>query len=529
MKPELLGGLKALPLLQEAVWTLKYYARGSVTPFNGRWDRLRALLEDLDRAPPAPSAPAPRRVLVFAGNEYWVNYLLPVAVALAGRNCLIDFLWWPRDYEPFARGGERFKKWSARFAPPEHDCFRLINLLDFAPAAPAPELVEQAEAIARFDTCYFNARETVAPENCPEDREVFEFRRARNLEFLCRMKTFLAGGRYDSALTANAAMCELGAFYRCCQRVELPCVSLDSFEADDSIVAAQDWPCHDWRTEEIWQADHPHRLTPERERRVLERIAFRDNPQQQTDRWHQLQTVTSISPDQLREALRLDRGRPLAVLCTNVAWDSAVIGRGRAFPSMKEWYLEVIRWFAARPGWQLVVRTHPVEAKLRQPMSVSDFITEAFPALPPNVRLVRPTDKINTYGLMKLTDLGLAFTSTVGLEMAIRGLPVILAGNVHYAGKGFTFEPADRAEYFALLESATGPDRLALTPRQIELARCYFDAYFEKFPKKMPWRWSQLDEDLTKWPVSRIAAGDCPGEFLKTFDYLAGRKVEGLF
>jgi hypothetical protein len=529
MAKALLGKLKRLPYLREAVWSVKYRAVGTVAPFNGRWQRLARLLDELSSAaPPAPPAD-PRRVLEFASNDFWIEYLMPVATVLAGRGCQIDFLWLPHLDLPGPAEVERFRRWSQQFKPPQHERFRVLSLLDYEPAPADPEFAEYVRRSAWFDTCYFTAKESCDPEHDPRDAEVFRARSERNLEALCRLKTFLAGRRYDSALTANAKLCEYGAFHWYCTRSGLPCASLDSFEADDQVIASQTFPCTNWDTEAVWQADEPHVLTPERERRVLQRIAFRDNPQLQTDRWHQLQAVSSAAPDQVRQALRLDPARPLALLCTNVCWDSAVIGRGRAFPSLREWYPEIIRWFAARPDWQLVVRTHPVEAKLTQPMSVSEYIDRDFPALPANVRLVRPTDKVNTYGLMKITDLGLVFTSTVGLEMTIRGLPVVLAGRVHYAGKGFTFEPADRAEYFALLELATGPNRLALTPRQVELARCYFDAYFEQFPKKMPWRWSHLWEDMKKWPVSRLAAGDCPEEYVKTFDYLAGRKVEGLF
>ena len=73
-----------------------------------------------------------------------------------------------------------------------------------------------------------------------------------------------------------------------------------------------------------------------------------------------------------------------------------------------------------------------------------------------------------------------------------------MAGRVHYAGKGFTWDPATDADYYALLGRAVGSERLRLVERQVELARCYFDAYFERFPKKMPWRWSHLNADMQR-------------------------------
>lgn len=523
MTKSVLTKLKSLPYLREVVWTTKYLFGARVTPFNRRWHHLRAYLKDLEEALPQAAPLPPRRIVVCGAGDFWVNYLLPVAVVLAGRGAQVDFVMVPRDFYPLPPGVDRFRDWSGRFPPPAHERFRVINLLNVEPAPLTPELEALAARTSWIDTCYLNCKETVDPQGDPKDAETYDFRLGRNREFLTRLHRFLEGSRYDSALTANALISEFGVFYHYCRQLDVRCVSLDSFEQDDCIIAANDGPCSDWLTDDIWREDEPHVLTPDRAERVERRVLFRDNPDLQTDRWHQLQVVKSNRVEELREQLRLDADRPLALLCTNVAWDSAVINRGRAFSTMKEWYLETIRWFAQRPTWQLVVRTHPVEAKLNQPMSVSDHIVQAFPTLPANVRLVRPTDKISTYAIANMSALGLVYTSTVGLEMAVRGLPVIVTGRVHYADRGFTWDPATATDYFALLERAVGPDRLRLKERQVELARCYFDAYFERFPKKMPWRWSHLQEDLKRWPIARIVAGDCPAEYLETFDYLAAR------
>lgn len=523
MPKSLLKNLKNLPLTREVVWTTKYLLGAKVVPFNGRWTRLRNYLSQLAPLSPAVANLPPRKVLVFATGDFWTNYMLPVAVAVAGRNCQIDFLYYPLEYQPRDRLPERFQVWSAKFRPPQHDRFRVLNLLDWQPQKPSADQIKLAADIARIDACYITCKETIDPENDESDRSAFEFRCRRGEEFLGRLQSLLSERHYDSALTPNGMVFEFGLFHKYCRSQGLMCASLDGFEVDDAVVASQTHACVDWVTDDVWTADEPHRLTPERAARVEHRIAIRDNPALQTDRFHQLQTVPPNPAEELRKALRLDEKKPLALLCTNVAWDSAVIGRGRPFPTMQDWYLELIRWFANRPDWQLVVRTHPVEAKLDQPMSVAQQIDQAIPVLPDNVRLVRPLDKISTYGLMKITDLGLVFASTVGLEMAIRGVPAITAARVHYADRGFTWDPHTREEFFAQLEKALGSERLKVSERQIELARCYFDAYFENFPRKMPWRWSNLHGDLQKWPLSRITAGDCPKEFLRTFDYLAGR------
>jgi hypothetical protein len=46
---------------------------------------------------------------------------------------------------------------------------------------------------------------------------------------------------------------------------------------------------------------------------------------------------------------------------------------------------------------------------------------------------------------------GIIYTSTIGLEMAYEGLPVIVAGDTHFRELGFTYDPEDIDEYVRLL------------------------------------------------------------------------------
>ena len=77
------------------------------------------------------------------------------------------------------------------------------------------------------------------------------------------------------------------------------------------------------------------------------------------------------------------------------------------------------------------------------------------------------------------------YTSTIGLEAAIAGKPVVVAGDTHYRSKGFTCDPASRDEYDGLL----GSDSIhAWDQRQTSaLARRYAHLFFLRymFPLRM--------------------------------------------
>ena len=53
---------------------------------------------------------------------------------------------------------------------------------------------------------------------------------------------------------------------------------------------------------------------------------------------------------------------------------------------------------------------------------------------------------------MKITDVGLVYTSTTGLEMALENKPVILAASAHYSNLNLVYEPKDIKEYYSLMK-----------------------------------------------------------------------------
>ena len=143
--------------------------------------------------------------------------------------------------------------------------------------------------------------------------------------------------------------------------------------------------------------------------------------------------------------------------------------------------------FADRPDDELIVRIHPAEAKLpgkqtREPIRA--FLDDRFPRLPPNVRIVDATDPTSSYPLMMASDAGLVFTSTTGLELAIRGKPVIVAGQTHYRDKGFSVDVSTPEEFTAALDKALA-DPASLVP-DVELARRYAYLFFFRAPINSP-------------------------------------------
>jgi hypothetical protein len=228
----------------------------------------------------------------------------------------------------------------------------------------------------------------------------------------------------------------------------------------------------------------------------------------------------------IRGELRLAPERPLVLLFSNILWDSAVQEKDIAFESMAAWVVESIAGFAARPGVDLVVRLHPAEVRLanhRTEERMADVISSRFPVLPPNVRVIAPESPISSYALMSMASLGLVYTSTVGLEMAVRGIPVVVAADTHYRGRGFTEDIADRRSFWRVVDDLCATADPSASRR--ELARRYAALFFLRFmqPLELIQEASRGRPRLAYASLDELAVGNS-----STLDRITAGIVEGV-
>jgi hypothetical protein len=186
----------------------------------------------------------------------------------------------------------------------------------------------------------------------------------------------------------------------------------------------------------------------------------------------------------VRSTLGIKDGAKVICIFTNLAWDAANVSRDVAFHSPLDCITQTINHFRGREDVYILIRTHPAEKVLGTAVSYAEMILELFPELPPNVRIVGPDLNINSFTILELANIGVVHTSTVGLEMAIEGKPVILISETHFRNKGFTFDATSSSDYFQILESQLLTTQLK--ERQVALAKKYFYLMMFKYQQQAP-------------------------------------------
>ena len=177
--------------------------------------------------------------------------------------------------------------------------------------------------------------------------------------------------------------------------------------------------------------------------------------------------------------LGLDPDKPTFVSYTNVLWDASSAQREIVFDNPIQWIVETIRWFAAHPDRQLVVKIHPAEVVIGTNQPFASIIEDQIPELPENVRIIRPEEKVNSWSIMQIADLGLVHTSTIGMEMPLEGIPSAVVSKTHFRDRGFTIDVDTREEYFQLLSGFRRENYDTQQAR--ELAMRYAFLLFERY------------------------------------------------
>ncbi len=481
----------------------------------GAVDQVRPFLKN---------TPPRKRIVLFATLHYWVEQAAMIGLVLRGLGYDVTIAYlpygdWNKDVSKFNL--RRQDLYTKQVLSPAKGLLRTVSLLEIAPAGKLPASLEKSiQTASAFDVMY-----TLQVENFDQDSALYRFRLKRNRDAALSVLSFLESEKPDVVLIPNGLVTELGIFYQVARHLDLPTTTYEFNDQREQIWLAQNKIVMQQDTGDLWNALGKIPLTgPEREQ-----IAALEDARSSAKKYGKgtrfWQDVPSTGGEILRENLGLDQ-RPLVLLATNVLGDSLTLGRNIFTASMAEWITKTVLYFAQRPQVQLVVRIHPGERLMKGPSSL-DLIQNALPLLPENIKLVGPLEKVNTYDLMEISALGLAYTTTVGMEMALRAVPVILAGQTHYRGRGFTYDPSSWEEYFAILDRLLSAGTIQkLTPLQVEAAWNYAYRFFFNFPMPFPWRLMHFWKDLEIWPLQRVLSAEGQAEFGRTFQYLAGEPVQ---
>ena len=284
---------------------------------------------------------------------------------------------------------------------------------------------------------------------------------------LGRIKSLLARTRFEYLLVGGGIYASSGLILWAGQRSD---VRVSTFDSNIGVVqvstyglAAQQSDIPTAFAEAMaWNAATKSSVLHEARRHLEQRVHAKDQARYQV-----------TGPNQV--AAR-DIPLPFVLLALNIEHDAASLGRHDVFTDSMEWVLGVVEFVLSQSSTHsVVVRQHPSE---RRPNERSRFpLREALSARfgnEPRLIFVAAEEPVNTYDLVERAAVVLPYVSTIGIEAAALGRPVLAAGQSFYSELRFVWTARSRDHYFELLGRALR-DELGVLPEQAEKALlCYY-------------------------------------------------------
>jgi len=517
--------LGELPLAAELDYLLRQKNRARKDHYN-----LSRLQKSL---PPAVSQATPfiqnakpaKKILFFATLHYWIEQAAYISLTLAGLGHKVTLLTLPYSewHKEMDKLTQRQRALHTRDTLSALTPFvQHISLLDLKPAPVLPAALQShVEEISLWDAQYTLMREEVDMDSAT-DRALYDLRMKRNTFAALAALEWMQTNKPDIVLIPNGLILEMGIVFRVARYLNIPAVTFEFNDQREQIWLAQNTSIMRQDTDYLVRDRCSLPMTDE----MYERLADLENARRGARVWGKSkrlwQYVSSKGAEQTRNALGLDE-RPVVLLAANVLGDSLTLGRNIFAESMSEWITRTVQYFAKRTDVQLVVRVHPGEKIVPQVKSMGTVVREALSEIPSHIHLIGALDNVNTYDLIEIANLGLAYTTTVGVETAMNGIPVISCGETHYRGRGFTIDPNSWDEYFSVLENVlSGLPAYRLTEEQTTKAWNYAYRFFFEYPRPFPWRLMNFWDDLEVWPVEKVLSDEGMKQFEDTFKILVG-------
>jgi len=465
-----------------------------------------------------------KNVLIFSMLRYWLEQTTMTSLALAalGHNVTMAYLpyaHWKKPIDRFdLRRQDLFVK---NILKPLEILMHPISMFDLPQVKALPsELAGQLNAAAFRDVQYSLLREEIEI-----DSDLYRLRQDRNKAHAGAILALMQNQRPDVVIVPNGSILEFGITYKVARYLNIPVTTYEFGEQDERIWMAQNEDVMRQDTSAMWHARGKSPLTDDEWIRVKDFFSARQGGglwENFSRRW---QETSSQGGEQVRADLGLD-SRPVVLLPANVLGDSLTLGRHIFSKSMTEWLERTINYFLERDDVQFVIRVHPGE-QIGWGPSVYDILSEKFPKLPEHIHLLPAGAQVNTYDLVNTADIGLVFTTTVGMEMAMSGLPVIVTGQTHYRGKGFTLDADSWDSYFKILDhTLENPNNYQPDRMQVEAAWTYAYRFFFEYPQPFPWHVQHFWEDIEKWSLKKTLSDEGMAYFGNTFQYLIGEEIE---
>ena len=205
--------------------------------------------------------------------------------------------------------------------------------------------------------------------------------------------------------------------------------------------------------------------------------------------------MESISGELLQKASGY---KQIVPVFTNVIFDTSQDHANVIFPHMFAWLDQIVDLIHQYPDTFFVIRAHPDES--RPGKDSQETVTEWFEKRGlnkfNNVILIGPDEPLSSYDLIQRSKFVMVYNSTIGLEAAILGLPVLCGGKARYTQIETVYFPSSQQDFMQMAHQFLESEKVDMPREFTANARRFL--YYQLFCVSLPFK-EYLEEDPF-WP-----------------------------
>jgi hypothetical protein len=185
----------------------------------------------------------------------------------------------------------------------------------------------------------------------------------------------------------------------------------------------------------------------------------------------------------LRKAARF---RQIVLVFTNIIFDTSQLHANTVFADMFAWLDMVLEAIRSHADTLFVIRAHPDETRTRKESreTVQGWVEGKGVDKLENVVFVPPKEYLSSYELIQRSKFIMVYNSTIGLEAAIMGVPVLCAGKARFTQYPTVFFPQTAEEQRRKMKEFLEVETIEVPPEFKRDARRFL--YYQLFKTSLP-------------------------------------------
>lgn len=173
---------------------------------------------------------------------------------------------------------------------------------------------------------------------------------------------------------------------------------------------------------------------------------------------------------------------------TNVVYDTSQVHANVIFSNMFAWLDAVLEIIRAHPETLFVIRAHPDEMRAGTRKlsneSVSQWVQDNGVDRMPNVVFIDPQEFISSYELVQRAKFVMVYNSSIGMEAALMGAPVLCGGKARYTQYPIVYFPQSAADFHRQAEEFIQADSIQPSSEFQRNARRFL--YYQLYRASLP-------------------------------------------